>query len=266
MIQSKKFKKEKIKIIVREGEKHLWNRFKDHHYMDHTLPPSCVYYTFYWVRGNEEILIGCCGVLFQIAKFIKARRFTRVVVLPEYQGLGFGSTIINTIGRYYKDQGIEKMYITTFHPRLGEFLEQSDKWEASHNNMTEFKTNERATEGSMKGLRDGVKMYRYNFIGCSEYKLLSNPVKIIMLKTKLKKIKEEFGMNSDYEKIVKELKELSVDIKKEENVNIKSLSVDDENHIERKKLHNKMFNKSKRKVLTAEERKQLKNESKNNKR
>jgi len=158
-IKFKSFNKPKLNIIVKEGEKHLWKNFAEHHYMDHSLPKSCVFYTFYWVKDNEEILVGCTGVLFQIARNLTARRFTRLVVLPEYQGLGFGSLIINTIASYYKNEGIQRFYLSTFHPRLGEYMRNSDKWTPSNNNLTEFKTNDKAATKAMKGLRDGIKMY-----------------------------------------------------------------------------------------------------------
>jgi GNAT superfamily N-acetyltransferase len=251
----KSFKKPKLEVIVKEGEKHLWSKFAVHHYMDHNLPASSVFYTFYWIKDEQEILVGCCGVLFQIARNLKARRFTRVVVLPEYQGLGFGSKIINTIAAYYKHEGIQKFFLSTFHPRLGEYMRHSDKWEASNNNLKEFKTNEKATEGAMKGLRDGVAMYRYSFVGCEKYSLRYNPIHILRIKTELKSMDKS---TDEYKKLSEELRLISPEkITKQLEYMDPKLLLSEEEQAKAKASHKRLF-KPKRKVLTSEERKAAK--------
>jgi len=261
-IKMASFSKPKMDIIVKEGEKHLWNIFAPHHYMDHKLPPSCVFYTFYWIKDDEEVLVGCSGVIFQIARNIKARRFTRVVVLPEYQGLGFGSLIINTIASYYKKEGIQKFFLSTFHPRLGEYMRHSSKWEASNNNLKVFKTNDKANEGCMKGLRDGVAMYRYNFVGCEKYELLYNPIELLKIRTELKKLHKE---SDEFKKLSSELRVASPNkVPKELEYIDPKLMLSDEDQVKAKAEHKRLF-KGKRKVLTAKERKAAKEALKNKK-
>jgi len=257
-ITSTTFNKPQLDIIVKEGEKHLWSKFAEHHYMNGSLPSSSVFYTFYWIKNEKEILIGCCGILFQIAKNIKARRFTRIVVLPEYQGLGFGSKIINSIGKFYKDNNIDKMFLSTFHPRLGEFMGASKYWTPSANNLKEFNKNELDKSSTIKNLRDGVSMYRYNFIGWAEYELLYNPILIRKLKNELADIKKEQGLESAAYKT-----KLA-----EYNATPKSIPIPDtpiieltkefEGHIKSKAEHKKLFMKNKRKALSAAERKEMK--------
>lgn len=233
---------------MKEGEKHLWPIFSPHHYMTHDLPTSSTFYTMYWVVDNKEILVACVGVLFQISKRFKAKRITRLVVLPEYQGLGFGSKILNTISSYYKQNGFEKIYIATFHPRLGEYMKNSDNWEASNNNLEEFKPNELAGTKTMTGLRDSVSMYRYNFIGCSKFKLLYNPVELIALKNELK----ELDKNSlEYKELAK-----LINSKSPEKIIIpidEYLTVDNIDHIQAKEEHKRIFGR-KRVPLSKEER------------
>jgi len=261
-IISTTFKKPRIEIIVKEGEKHLWDKFSVHHYMDKLLPSSSVFYTFYWMKDNQEILVGCCGVLFQIAKNFTARRFTRIVVLPEYQGLGFGSKIINVISKFYKDNKIEKIFLSTFHPRLGEFMRASKHWTASANNLKEFNKNELDKSSTIKNLRDGVSMYRYNFIGWAEYELLYNPILIRKLKNELADIKKESGVESAAYKA--KLAEYNATPKSIPipDTPIVELTKEFEGHIKSKAEHKKLFIKNKRKVLSAAERKKLKQERK----
>jgi len=155
----------KVEIIVRKDEKHLWDRFAAHHYMDHTLPRACGFFTFYAVIEQEEVLIGCLGVLMQIGK-IPGKRITRFVILPEYQGLGYSSRILNGISEYYLQSGY-MMYIVTFHPRLGEGLTRSDNWiETTNNQKSRNITTEQATKinNSSNNLRAGQKMYRFKYL------------------------------------------------------------------------------------------------------
>jgi len=259
-ITSTTFEKPQLNIIVKEGEKHLWDKFKFHHYMSHDLPNSSVFYTFYWVQDDIETLIGCSGILFQIAKNISARRFTRVVVLPEYQGLGFGSKMINTLGKYYKDSGIDKIFLATFHPRLGEYMEASKYWTPSANNLQEFNKNELDKSSTIKNLRDGVAMYRYNFIGWGDYELLYDPILIRKLKNEVQETKKEFGIDSKQYKLI--LAKYNTAPKSEPlpETPIIELQTNFEGHIKSKEEHKKLFKKNKRKVLTAAERKKLKKE------
>ena len=271
----KKFQKNKPKLRVKEGEKYLWPLFHDHHYMTSnqsiidSLPRSSKFFTFYWVRNNKEILIGCLGVLNQVSKY-PARRITRMVILPEYQGLGFAPLMLNSISELYKKQGIT-MYITTFHPRLGKFFENSEQWEASANNMKSFKTlkeKDLSTDISEhpfeESLRDGVAMYRYHYVGWSNYTLDYNP---LILEDLLEQAKNLDDNDKEYKKIKRKIQEKILKEKKKKDPNYKegkpeSLSVLDPNHIRAKEEHRALFGKNKRKVLSPEERKKRKQELK----
>jgi N-acetylglutamate synthase-like GNAT family acetyltransferase len=266
----KSFSKENFKIIVKENEKHLWNKyFAEHHYMDHKLPQACSFYTFYFIKDNKEILFGCSGLLFQISKKYIAKRLTRVVVLPEYQGLGYGSKIINIMGSYCANNNIQKLYITTFHPRLGEYLKASSNWKASHNNLLEFKTNEQANSNGMSGLRDGVSMYRYYYDGLgnnTKLKMFYSPLKILSLQNEIKALQKE-----DNEKNKKRIKELIQELNIQLNIKDNSkyidiipekLTINSEQHKKAKEEHKTLFKKNKRIPLTASERKAKKLELK----
>lgn len=54
-------------------------------------------------------------------------RFHRIVVLPDFQGLGIGRAITDFVAGIYKGIG-KRVYIKTINPRLGEYFKSSDKW------------------------------------------------------------------------------------------------------------------------------------------
>jgi len=260
----KSFKKPEHTLVVKEGEKYLWPLFHNHHYMTSnqsiidSLPRSSKFFTFYWIRENKEILIGCLGVLNQISKK-PARRVTRMVILPEYQGLGFAPIMLNNISELYLKENIT-MYISTFHPRLGNYFENSNSWVASNNNMTTFRT-ATVEEGPLKDtLRDGVAMYRYHYIGGTGYKLNFNPLTITKYEAELKKMDNN---NKEYKNLKRKLQSLKkiaeTDYKETTPEELKTSYPE---HIKSKKEHKQLFKKNKRKTLTTAERKAKKLELK----
>lgn len=56
-----------------------------------------------------------------------AKRVHRLVVLPDYQGIGIGMAFINKIAEMYRQQGYE-FNLTTTTPAITYALRKSDKW------------------------------------------------------------------------------------------------------------------------------------------
>ena len=101
-----------------------WNLFKQHHYLTEDLNKAAQCYVFMW---NEKP-IAFVGILpFPGVGNSKTRRISRVVVLPDFQGLGLGKEIVNYIGSLYwkKDH---QMFIRTMNPALGISLDRDINW------------------------------------------------------------------------------------------------------------------------------------------
>jgi len=269
-ICTKEFNRKEHKILVKEGEKHLWKKFHPHHYMTankplkDSLPAAATFFTYYWLLGGEEILIGCAGVLFQINVKQDSKRLTRVVILPEFQGLGFGSAVVNSVAEFYDDNGF-KIYSATYHPRLGEYRENSKLWEGTHYNLREFKTNDNAEEYGMSGLRDGANMYRHSYKKQSNYSLLYNPLDYKKIKKEIDILEKNLTIENEifYLELFKTYKKLSLvmGLLEPKKVKIQSLGVTDIDHIKSKEEHKRLFG-NKRKVLSAAERKEAKSKMK----
>jgi len=202
-----------IKLNVRVNEKEKWKFFHDYHYMTcnkdvkKSFPNGAKFYTFYWVRDKREILVGCLGVLFQISPY-PAKRLTRIVVLPEFQGLGIASKMVNSISEYYSYLGF-RMYGSTFHPRLGNFWENSKSWKAGMYNQKQFRKTENHVEKSMSGLRDGISMYRYVYSPGS-YDLLYCPYNYDKINKRMLEIEKHMTpeLEDEYIKLRNEMKEI----------------------------------------------------------
>jgi GNAT superfamily N-acetyltransferase len=259
-IKIKEFPETNLKLVVKEGEKHLWKCFHPYHYMtahkpvEKSLPSAAKFYTFYWLKDNEEILVGCLGVMFQIASY-PAKRLTRVVVLPEYQGLGISSKMINSISDYYTNNGF-KVYGATFHPRLGEFRENSKNWEAGHYNKRAFKLSDEHSEKGMSGLRDGEIMYRHFYVQDKKYTLNYDIIKFDNLNKESLELEKDLTDENIEE--YNELKKQQRRIAKVMKVTVQSSGVEKQISDEENEKYKKTARRNKRKVLTRDERKALK--------
>jgi GNAT superfamily N-acetyltransferase len=249
-------------LIVREGEKHLWKKFHPYHYMTAnkdpktSLPNGAKFFTFYWVKDDMEILVGCLGVMFQIASY-PAKRLTRTIVLPEFQGLGISTKMINSISDFYTKQGF-KVYGATYHPRLGEYRENSKNWSAGHYNQREFKLSKDHNEKSMSGLRDGEKMYRHYFTQTTDYDLLYNPLELAELEKQILVLEKEINDDNikEYKALRKKLNKIygiiNKVLPKQKEPEIGSLTDEDN------EKYKQSVKRNKRKVLTRDERIELK--------
>lgn len=113
-----------IEIQVLPCSKQAWSLFKQHHYLTSELNPAADCYMAVW---GEEI-VGFEALLpFPSGTFRNAYREHRVVVLPDYQGLGIGSRLSETIAQAYLDIG-KVVYSKTANKKLGIHRNNSSKW------------------------------------------------------------------------------------------------------------------------------------------
>lgn len=79
-------------------------------------------------------MVGFCAVLPQptgTANYCK--RVSRLVILPDYQGLGVGTRFLDAICKMYVEQGY-KMYIRSAHIKLAHYWANNACWRATARN------------------------------------------------------------------------------------------------------------------------------------
>jgi len=155
-------KRPDIEIKFKQGEKHLWDLFSKHHYISSELNVASNVYTAYW----DDVLVGLVAILPLPSGTLKnAFREHRVVVLPEYQGLGFGKSISNSIAQLYKDEG-KLMYSKTAHPKLGIYRENSPLWVGTSKNLVKRGAKESANSNfsDWKVITDKLA-YSHKYLG-----------------------------------------------------------------------------------------------------
>jgi len=118
----------KINLQVSRCESKTYDLFKKHHYMTQAVNKAFKFILFEW--NDKPIAIAVIGM--QTGRGVgNAYRDSRIVVLPDYQGLGIGTSISNFIGAICKNIGY-RYFTKTIHPALGEYRNHHTKiWRAT---------------------------------------------------------------------------------------------------------------------------------------
>lgn len=135
----------------------MWGIFKKHHYLSGEFNKASQFFLIYW----NESLVGMASVLPVPSGVVKnAFRQHRLVILPDFQGLGIGTKINDFLGEYFISIGL-KYYMRTTHVRLIRHMSHDKRWIAtSHNNRISD-----ANSGTMK-FNDLTRVCgAYEFVG-----------------------------------------------------------------------------------------------------
>jgi ABC-type molybdenum transport system ATPase subunit/photorepair protein PhrA/GNAT superfamily N-acetyltransferase len=124
-LEGQKKNRPEIKFeIFQTGDKSIWKMFAKHHYLSHSHNNAAnVYVAFV----NDQIA-GFISILHfphPCAKNIK--KVHRLVVLPDYQGIGLGLKLLNEIGYLYKKDKY-RFTIVSSSPSLINSLKRNKKW------------------------------------------------------------------------------------------------------------------------------------------
>lgn len=116
-----------IRLEIVPASRQAWPLFARHHYLNPRLSSFAACYLAVW----DETPVALCAVL-PLAGRGRAgwRRISRLVVLPDYQGIGIGGRFCTAVAELLAGQG-HRVSITTGHPAMIAFLRRSDEWRVS---------------------------------------------------------------------------------------------------------------------------------------
>jgi GNAT superfamily N-acetyltransferase len=87
--------------------------FRDYHYLNTSLTPFVKCYAAF-LKGSPVAFIAVQNVKFGV----HYNRVSRLVVLPDYQGVGIGRALLTFIAEYYRKQTHLPFFIVTSNPQL----------------------------------------------------------------------------------------------------------------------------------------------------
>lgn len=121
----------RISLRVTRVEPLAWRLFSRHHYMSNDLNEAASCFVASW----EERPVAFCAILpLPSGTLTGAVRLSRTVVLPDFQGLGIGSALTDTLAGAYKSIDLVA-YTKTVNPALGLHRDHSPLlWEPTMGN------------------------------------------------------------------------------------------------------------------------------------
>ena len=120
-----------IELRINETPRETWQLFRGHHYLSANLPGQAKCYVATW---NGEP-VGFCGVMTQPHPTAdKLMRASRLVVLPDYQGVGIGARLSEFVAAHYTEAGYRFRAVCA-HPALIAHRSRSPLWKAATRKM-----------------------------------------------------------------------------------------------------------------------------------
>lgn len=121
----------KIEVYDCSSDRRMWNIFKTQHYLTAKLNGASNCFLACW----NGMPVGFNAILsFPSGTLKNAYRGHRLVVLPDYQGLGIGNTLSEFVGERLIQQG-KRYFCKTANIKLGEYRNNSLLWRATASNM-----------------------------------------------------------------------------------------------------------------------------------
>lgn len=145
-----------------EEKRSVWKIFKHHHYLTHDLNISCRA----WVAFLGDSIVAFNSTLPLPSGTLKnSCRGHRLVVLPDYQGMGIGISLAECVGEILLHEGY-RYFCKTINPKLGEGRNKSELWRAtSKNGRIRKDLHERVKYRSKKINRNNLYTYSHEYIG-----------------------------------------------------------------------------------------------------
>jgi GNAT superfamily N-acetyltransferase len=121
-----------IDLEIFRCERRLWDMFKTHHYLSSNLAPACrCYAALCHLAGTPAPFpVAFCALIPQQG-FERWYRVSRIVTLPDYQGVGIGSRFLDSLAELYVSQNF-RFSITASHPSVLAHCKRSEYWKATN--------------------------------------------------------------------------------------------------------------------------------------
>jgi len=121
-LQRRRLRRPEIVVQIHRCTLDPWKLFARHHYLSDSLAASARCYLATW--NGEPVTF--CATLPMISRK-NHRRFTRIVTLPDYQGMGIGMRVVAAVASLHHAEGL-RINVTSSHPALIRHCGRSADW------------------------------------------------------------------------------------------------------------------------------------------
>lgn len=151
-------RKFELQIYSRDDKEKIWDIFRQHHYLSSELNKASNMY----IATLENEIVGMCAILPQPNGYcMNGFRVHRLVINPDYQGLGIGIKFLEWICEFYNKQN-KIMYIRTTHIKLANSLLKSPNWKETGRSREKspshlWNTNKKRTPYSFEYIKNNIE-------------------------------------------------------------------------------------------------------------
>lgn len=162
VLARRRLRRPELRLDIYRSGRSAWELFKKHHYLSHSIPGGAQIYVAYLsglAEGAkpESVPVGIVivgqhfGNSRQGSTEQGIKRISRIVVLPDYQGIGIGRRLLDGVAQILREDNW-RVAITTSHPGMIAHLAKSPSWKVT---ACDAVSNKVWTTGSAerKGLR-----------------------------------------------------------------------------------------------------------------
>ncbi len=111
-LERRRLRRPEIELEIYRCHRRLWEMFAAHHYLSGSLSVAARCYVALW-RGQPVSFCATLPLIGQRGYW----RITRMVTLPDYQGIGIGMRVAEAVAGLYRDDGL-RIGITASHPAV----------------------------------------------------------------------------------------------------------------------------------------------------
>ena len=126
VFQRRCLRRPSIQLDLFRCRSRVWRLFAKHHYLSGSLNPTARCYVAIW----EGVPAAFCATLPVIGRR-RHWRISRIVTLPDYQGIGIGMRMAEAVGDLHRSEG-HRFNVTASHPALIAHCRTSPLWRAIH--------------------------------------------------------------------------------------------------------------------------------------
>lgn len=113
-----------FRVDIRQCSRERWKRYRQHHYMTASLSTSAKCFEAF---VDDTPVAFTSYVHFPHAKTKNIKIGHRLVVLPDWQGIGIGGRLDDWLGQYLHDRGF-RFHNVVAHPAMIAYYRKSARW------------------------------------------------------------------------------------------------------------------------------------------
>jgi GNAT superfamily N-acetyltransferase len=144
-----------IELQIFRCRRSAWKLFARHHYLSGSLSTGARCYLALW-EGNPVTFCATVSLMGRKGRF----RCSRLVTLPDYQGLGIGMVVLEAVAELHRAEGC-RMNITASHPAVIGHCRRSPLWRAVSVKKTGSSGNQRFAPGYRGSAGRAVVSFEY---------------------------------------------------------------------------------------------------------